>query len=39
MTQLDPGEPNKTPLIYFDMYSEVSSSLETISQVGHTHDT
>ena len=39
MTQLDPGEPRKVALIYYDMYSEVSSSLETIAQVGHTHDT
>ena len=39
MVEPDPGEPSKIALIYFDMYSDVSSSLRTIPQVGHADDT
>ena len=39
MVEPDPGEPSKVALIYFDMHSDVSSSLGTIPQVGHAHDT
>ena len=39
LVEQDPGEPSKVALIYFDMHSDVSSSLGTIPQVGHAHDT